>query len=80
MQKQLSDTTADPGEKTNVADRYPEVVSELSAAYDQWWKSIAPFQFNEGLPMIPGEKQPFNLRYDKQLKEKGIPEWSPSAD
>ena len=79
VQKQLSDITADPGEKTNVADRYPEVVSELSAAYDQWWKSIAPFQFNEGLPMIPGEKQPFNLRYDKQLKEKGIPAWSPSG-
>ncbi|MDA3923224.1 MAG: arylsulfatase [Kiritimatiellae bacterium] len=75
----LSDITRDPGEHTNVADQYPEVVSELSGAYDKWWSSLGPFLVNEGLPWIPAEKQPLNLRYDKQLEEKGIPEWSPSA-
>ena len=76
--KHLSDISKDPGENTNLAGQYPEVVSELSAAYDKWWKTLDPFLVNEGIPFEPPEKHPFNLRYDRQLKEKGIPEWSPS--
>ena len=36
-QWQLFDVKADPGEKTDVADKHPEVVKELDAAYDKWW-------------------------------------------
>jgi arylsulfatase len=73
----LSDISSDPGENLNVAEQYPEVVKELEAAYDAWWNSTGPFLVNENLPTIPPEKMPFTLRYEKQLKEGGIPYWAP---
>ena len=54
---QLSDIAADPGEANNVATRYPEVVQELSAAFDQWWDSTPPLLVNENLPWVPAETQ-----------------------
>lgn len=74
---QLSDVSKDPGETRDVSGQFPEVVQELSAAYDKWWDSLDPFLVNEGLPTVPPEEQPFNVRYEKQLKESGIPEWNP---
>lgn len=73
----LSDIKVDPGETTNVADKHPDVVKELSAAYDEWWQSTEALLVNESLPVVLPEEQPFTLRYNKQLKEKGIPAWSP---
>lgn len=35
---ELYDIQADPGQKTNVAAEHPDVVSELQAAYEAWWK------------------------------------------
>jgi len=74
---QLFDISKDPGEATNVAKEHPEVVARLQKAYDQWWESTLPLMVNEGLPKIKGQNQPFNVLYQKQLKEKGIPEWTP---
>jgi len=73
----LSDIVADPGESINLAEQHPEVVTELKQAYDAWWKSTEPYLVNEGLPHIPPEEQPLPMMYEKQLSEKGIPEWSP---
>ena len=74
----LSDIPVDPGETTNVSDRYPEVVQQLKQDFDAWWDSTEPYLVNEGLPEVPPEEQPFPVMYDKQLKEKGIPEWAPA--
>lgn len=75
----LSDIQADPGEKTNLAEQYPEVAQELKNAFDQWWDSLDPYLVNEGLPHIPPEEQPLPNLYDQQLEEKGsIPEWEPA--
>ena len=38
----LNDIEADPGQTTNVAENYPEVVAELNKMYDGWWESFAP--------------------------------------
>lgn len=73
----LSDIPNDPGETVNLADQHPEVVQELKADLDQWWDFTEPYLVNEGLPEIPPEKQPFPLLYEKQLREKGIPDWAP---
>ena len=75
----LHDIQADPSETEDVADSYPEVVAKLQKAFDAWWDSTEPLLVNEGLPTIPPEKQPFALRYAKQLKEKGIPDWAPAS-
>jgi arylsulfatase len=75
----LADIQADPGETTNLATQYPEVVEELTQAFDQWWVSTEPYLVNEGLPLIPESEHPFNLRYEAQLKTQGIPLWEPGG-
>ena len=75
--KELFDITKDPGEKKNIASKHPDVVARLSKAYDAWWESTLPLMVNEGLPSIKPKDQHFKKLYDKQLKEKGIPEWAP---
>ena len=46
-QWQLFDLAADPGEKTDVLERFPEVAQELAKHYDAWWDSIQPDLVNE---------------------------------
>jgi arylsulfatase B len=40
--KELYDINADPGQKTNLAKRHPDVVSRLAKFYDAWWEEIVP--------------------------------------
>lgn len=40
--KELYDITADPGQQSNVAAKHPDVVEQLTAAYDRWWESLTP--------------------------------------
>jgi hypothetical protein len=42
---------AEYGEKTNVADANPQVVAELSAAFEKWWESVLPQMVNENAPV-----------------------------
>ncbi|HVK12400.1 MAG TPA: arylsulfatase [Gemmataceae bacterium] len=62
---QLFDVTADPGEKTDVADRNPDVVRELDAAYDQWWVSLPKYLVNE--KAVGPKVNPFKELYWKQF-------------
>ncbi len=71
---ELYDLPADPGEKTNVADKHPEVVADLQKAYDQWWSEVLPAMVNEDAP-VPKEN-PFKTAYNLQAQSpKGIPAW-----
>ena len=74
---ELYDISADPGQKKNVADQHPEVVAEMSTAYDTWWHTLTPYLQNEDLPWVEAGKYHMQKRYRAQLKEKGIPEWAP---
>ena len=74
---QLSDIAADPGESKNVAGANRSVVNELKGDFDQWWDSLGPLLVNENLPTIPGNQQPFNVRYRAQAAAGGIPDWAP---
>jgi arylsulfatase A-like enzyme len=62
---QLFDVSIDPGEKTDVADKHPDVVKELDAAYDRWWASLPKYLVNEKAvgPMV----NPFKELYWKQF-------------
>jgi len=71
----LYDIPADPLEDTNVIDDHPEVVARPRKAYDQWWQETVPLMVNEKTPLAP--EHPQEVRYDMQLKERGIPEWLP---
>jgi len=80
VQTQLSDISADPDESNNVAAEYPEVLQELSTAFDQWWDSLPPLLVNEGLGWVEAAEHPLTIRYNQQLQEKGIPEWRPELE
>lgn len=77
--KELYDIQSDPGEKKNVAAEHPEVVLALGEDFDQWWESMLPFMINEGKPKVEAADFPFPKRYQKQLEERGIPDWEPMA-
>ncbi len=62
---QLFDLSADPGEKTNVADKFPDVVKKLDAEYDAWWASLPPYLVNEDA--VGPKDNPFKELYVKQF-------------
>ena len=76
--RELYDISKDPYQLTDVAETNPEVVQKLSQSFDQWWQSTLPWMVNEGLPRLEEEEFPLNIRYHKQLKEIGIPDWAPA--
>ena len=65
---QLFDLQADPGEQTDVAAANPDVVKQLTTAYDAWWESCQPLLVNEKAP-LPAEN-PFHTLYWKQFGKK----------
>ena len=62
---QLFDLGADYGETTDVAAQHPEVVRELVAKHDAWWKECRPLMVNEGVKG-PAEN-PFKVMYREQM-------------
>ena len=75
--KRLYDISQDPGQKENLAAQHPEEVQQLRSAFEQWWNATLPLMVNEGLPKVDAAEQPLTIRYNKQLNERGIPDWAP---
>lgn len=73
----LYDISKDPSETIDVAGKHPEVIADLRKSYDQWWISVLPLMVNEDMPKVGAKEQPLAIRYEKQLKAKGIPAWAP---
>ena len=69
----LFDMEHDPGQKENVIDAHPEVVKEMRAVYDAWWKETRPLMVNETAEMSP--VKPFHELFKKQSATTGIPNW-----
>ncbi|MDN3663903.1 arylsulfatase [Algibacter miyuki] len=74
---ELFNIAKDPGETTNVIEAYPEVVAKFKAPYSMWWDASIPLMINENRKKV--KEQPLHSRYYKQLKDIGIPDWSPSS-
>lgn len=62
---QLFDLSVDYGETTDVAAQHPEVVSDLIAKHDAWWKECRPLMVNENVAG-PSEN-PFKVMYREQM-------------
>lgn len=75
----LSDISNDPGETTNLIEVYPEIARKMKADFDGWWDSTESGLINEGLSRRRPGEYPLHLRYEKQLREKGIPDWEPES-
>ena len=61
---QLFDLSVDYGETTDVAAQHPEVVADLIARHDAWWKECRPLMVNENVAG-PAEN-PFKVMYREQ--------------
>ncbi len=71
----LYDMQADPSQEKNVIDEHPEIVKDMRAAYEKFWREARPLMVNESAPMSP--TQPFHELFEKQSKDGGIPDWNP---
>lgn len=69
---QLFDLMADYGQQQNVAAEHPEVVKELSAAYDAWWADCRPRMVNE--QVVGPSINPFQELYYRQFGGSPSPE------
>jgi len=67
---ELYDLFNDPGETTDVAAKYPEIVEQMKKAYDQWWSEVRPLMVNETAPLT--KERPFWVDYEKQKESTGI--------
>ena len=74
---ELYNIRKDRGETQNLFREYPEVSQKLLQSYDKWWKKARPLMVNEDAEL--SKTKPFPERYEKQKKEKGIPDWVPPA-
>ncbi|WPR73159.1 arylsulfatase [Flavobacterium sp. NG2] len=72
---ELYDIENDPGETKNLFKLHPEVVATFKTPYSNWWDESIPLMVNENRSKI--KEHPLHVRYNKQLAEKGIPEWNP---
>ena len=71
--RQLFDLQADPGQKINVVEDYPEVVEKMQKAYDKWWAETVPLMVNEKAEF--DGPHPYIDAYNKQKSSGGIPKW-----
>ena len=54
--EELYDVEADRAQKTNVADKHPDVVKAMRDHYEAWWKGVEPM-LNDFVPISIGAKQ-----------------------
>lgn len=74
---QLFDMQVDPSQTKNVIAEHPQVVEEMRAAYDKFWKEARPLMVNESAPM--SKTRPFHELFYQQMKHGGIPPWIPPS-
>ena len=70
-QRELYDLASDPGEENNLAARYPERVTQLTALYDGWLDRMA--NPNNGAPKRWGEDSPSRQMREKRRKPRKTP-------
>ncbi|MBI4910356.1 MAG: arylsulfatase [Acidobacteria bacterium] len=62
---ELYEVIADPGEKTDVAAKLPDVVAKMNAVYDQWWAEVLPLTL-ENEQAKPPRVAPYKTLYWNQ--------------
>jgi arylsulfatase A-like enzyme len=72
---ELFHIASDPGQKKDIASQNPELVESMRKAYSAWWDETRPLMVNENVPI--SKTKPYHVWYKKQLKEQGIPTWTP---
>ncbi len=60
-QTELYDLQSDPGQKRDLAADRPDVVRRLRAAYQTWWRGVAPSINRYGLPLVGSDAEPVSV-------------------
>jgi arylsulfatase A-like enzyme len=74
--EELYDYKSDPGQTTNVAEQFPEVVKEMRNEYEQWWDRVS--QRSEEINPIPigfNDEAVRLTSHDIHTDNKGQPAW-----
>lgn len=64
---ELYDLVEDLSEKTNVADKHPDVVKRLRSVYDTFWADARPYMVNENAPAERQVVRPYWQLYEKHI-------------
>ncbi len=75
--EELYDIKADPGQKENLADEYPDQVTAMKQAYEDWWTSIST-HFDDEPPILIGtaSENPVSLTCHDWHTENEISPWN----
>ena len=76
---ELYDVSRDPGQRNNIADKYPEVVAEMREFYENWWAELEP-TFSQTTEIYLGhEKHPVVTLTAHDWIQKIYPPWHQGA-
>ena len=72
---ELYDLATDPGQRKDIAADHPDVVADLRAGYDEWWKIVSE-QFDRDIPFaIGGTEETVRLTTHDIRNEAAITAW-----
>ena len=74
---ELFNLAADPGEKTNVADRHPDIVADLESRLLAYAKQQKPSEWIKAQPAFIGEQGKTVLDPDFDIDDGGLPHEKP---
>ena len=76
--EELYNIEEDPGQKNDIASKYPEIVKQLDQAYDQWWKQVNIHNDDFARIIIGSENEnPTRLTcHDWHPTKPGYPAWN----
>jgi len=74
---ELYEISTDPGQKNNIAEKYPEVVCKLLAAYEEWWADVSQNKDDYQYAIVGSKlENPMKLCSHDFHAENGYPAWS----
>ncbi len=74
---ELFDLSEDPGEQHNLADRYPEIVSDLEARLVAYAKEMKPSEWIKAQPTFLGAQGKTLFDPDFDIDDSGLPHQKP---
>ena len=69
----LFDMEQDPSQLNDISKDYPEVVTAMKSAYEEFWDEVRPMMINENVPLA--KEVPYHKYYNEQRATTGITNW-----
>jgi arylsulfatase A-like enzyme len=76
--KELYDMPADPGQKLNVIDQFPEVAEKLKQDFDAYWQRVSPGDRDRAVFVVGHENDPETFLHSSDWYAPNVP-WNHAA-